>query len=174
VTNQRKNPRKPGRFLIVSSFDLVLMQTKKGLRAVAMLEATKGALVLTVGLGLFSLIHHDVQGLAESLVRHAHLNPASHRPRIFLELAGKMNDARLWQLAAGACMYAAVRFVEAYGLWRTRRWGEWFAAVSGAVYLPFELIEFFRRPGWLSAGLFAVNLGIVLFMIFSLRRKPGP
>ncbi|MCZ7627423.1 MAG: DUF2127 domain-containing protein [Candidatus Methylomirabilis sp.] len=41
-------------------------------------------------------------------------------------------------MAAG---YASVRFVEAYGLWLERRWAEWFAAVSGGIYIPFEIYE---------------------------------
>lgn len=147
------------------------MQLSKGLRAVAMLEAAKGAAVLLAGLGLFSLIHHNVQELAEAIVRHAHLNPASHRPRIFLELAAKINDARLWQLAMGAIAYASVRFIEAYGLWRERRWGEWFAAASGSIYLPFELKEMLTRPSWLTASMLAINLAVVLFMLYSLHRK---
>jgi uncharacterized membrane protein (DUF2068 family) len=104
-------------------------------------------------------------------VTHAHLNPASHRPRVFIELAGRLNDARLWQLACGALAYSAVRLIEAYGLWYDRRWGEAFAAASGAVYLPFELRELYHRPSLLSACLVAVNLGLVAFMIYSLRPR---
>lgn len=147
------------------------MEISKGIRGIALLEAAKGAAVLVAGFGLFALIHHDVQSLAESLVRHAHLNPASHRPRIFLELAGKIHDADLWRLATGACAYAAARFIEAYGLWREKPWAEWFAAISGAIYLPFELREFHARPGWLTASLLGLNLAIVLFMLYSLHRR---
>ena len=47
-----------------------------GLRTVAAFEAAKGLLVMATGLGLLSLLHHDVQRAAESVVRHLHLNPA--------------------------------------------------------------------------------------------------
>ena len=57
-----------------------------GLRIVALFEGAKGVLVLAAGFGLLSLIHHDVQGMAEEVVRHFHLNPASRYPRIFLQL----------------------------------------------------------------------------------------
>ena len=40
-----------------------------------------------------------------------------------------------------ALTYSAIRFTEAYGLWRERRWAEWLSAVSGAIYLPFEIYE---------------------------------
>lgn len=147
------------------------MHVSQGLRTIALVEATKGAVVLLVGIGLFSLTHHDIEALAEALVRHAHLNPASHRPNVFIELANKVNDAGLWQLAVAACAYSSVRFIEAYGLWRQSTWGQWFAAVSGGVYVPFEVKELFERPGWLSLGLLLLNLGIVAFMLYSLRHK---
>ena len=44
----------------------------RGVRLVAVFEALKGALVLGVGLGLLSLVHHDLQAVAERLVRHSH------------------------------------------------------------------------------------------------------
>lgn len=147
------------------------MNLAQGVRTVAALEACKGVVVLLTGFGLFSLVHRDVQQLAEELVRHAHLNPAAHTPRVFLEFAARLDDAHLLQLAAAALAYSAVRMVEAYGLWYERAWGEGFAAASGAVYLPFELRELIHRPGWLSACLVLVNLAVVAFMIYSMRRR---
>ena len=147
------------------------MRLSQGLRTVAALEAAKGLVVLFTGFGLFALVHQDVQHFAETLVRHAHLNPASHTPRIFLEYAGKLDDARLLQLAAAALAYSGVRLVEAYGLWFDRAWGEGFAAASGAIYLSFELRELYERPSWLVAGLLALNLAVVAFMVYSLCRR---
>lgn len=147
------------------------MQLSQGIRSVAVIEAAKGVVVLLTGFGLFALVHRNVQQLAETLVAHAHLNPASHTPRVFLDYAGQLDDAHLMQLAAAALAYAAVRLVEAYGLWYERSWGEGFAAASGAVYLPFELRELFHQPSLLSAGLVAVNLGLVGFMVYSLRQR---
>ncbi len=147
------------------------MRLSQGIRTVAVIEAAKGLVVLLTGFGLFALLHRDVQQLAEALVRHAHLNPASHTPRVFLEFAGRLDDAHLMQLAAAALAYSAVRMIEAYGLWYQRTWGEGFAAAGGAVYLPFEFRELFHQPSLLSACLLAVNLGVVGFMIYSLRRR---
>lgn len=147
------------------------MRLSQGICTVAAIEAAKGLVVLLTGFGLFALLHRDVQQLAESLVRHAHLNPASHTPRVFLEFAGKLDDTHLMQLAAAALAYSAVRMIEAYGLWFERTWGEGFAAASGAVYLPFEFRELFHQPSILGACLVTVNLGVVGFMIYSLRQR---
>jgi len=135
-----------------------------GVRIVAVIEAAKGLLVLAAGLGLFALVHRDVQAVAERIVEHFHLNPASRAPRIFLDLAAKAADANLQLLALGAAGYSLVRFVEAYGLWRARRWAEWFAVLAGGAYIPIEIFELWRRVTWIHFGLLAVNVAIVAYL----------
>lgn len=141
-----------------------------GLRAVAVFEAAKGALVLAAGFGLLSLIHRNVQDFAGQLVAHLHLNPAKGYPRIFLDAVAGVSDARLWMLAALALAYAVVRWIEAYGLWRGRRWAEWFAAASGAIYVPAELYELAHGPDSMKVLLLTVNVCIVAYMILVLAK----
>jgi uncharacterized membrane protein (DUF2068 family) len=143
-----------------------------GLRTIAGYEAAKGAIVLLVGLGLLGLIHRDVQEAGEVLVRHFHLSPSSHYPRIFLELTAKVTDGWLWALALGSLLYASLRFAEAYGLWRGRAWAEWLAAISGAIYVPFEIVELAKRVTALRMASLAVNLLVVGYMLTLLRRRP--
>ncbi len=147
------------------------MRLLSTVRTVALFEAAKGAIVLLAGIGVLSLIHHDAQRLAEQLVGHLHLNPAKRYPRIFIDTAANLTDARLWVLATLAAAYALVRFVEAYGLWRERRWAEWFAVVSGGIYIPFELYVLFQGATWLSLGALVVNVFIVGLMTHALRRS---
>lgn len=137
----------------------------------ALLEAAKGTVVLLAGFGVLALLHRDVQHAAEVVVHHLHLNPARHYPRIFLEAAARTTDARLWMLGAGAFAYCAVRFVEAYGLWRQRWWAEGFAALSGAVYMPFEIFRLARGEGWIAATALAINAVVVAFMVYALHAR---
>ena len=105
-----------------------------------------------------------MQRLAEDLVGHFHLNPASRYPRIFIEAANRSSDVRLWLLAALAFGYAALRLAEAYGLWRRRRWAEWFAVASGGIYVPIEIYELFHGLSTIKVATLVVNVGIVLYM----------
>ena len=146
---------------------------ESGIRTVALLEAAKGALVLVAGLGLLSLLHKDYQEAAESIVRHLHMNPARHLPRVFIEAATKMTDKKLWLFAAGAFAYSAARGVESYGLWRLRGWAEWFAIVSGGIYLPVEIYELVRHPTPVKAAIFVTNVAIVLYVAY-VRLGRGP
>lgn len=148
------------------------------MRLVAAFEACKGLVVLLAGAGLLALLHRDVQAIAEDLVRFTHLNPASHYPRIFIDAASHTTDRRLLLLAAMALAYAVVRLVEGYGLWQGRRWAEWFAAISGGIYVPLELFELAVHPTWIRGGTLATNLAVVGYMVWALWRarspRPGP
>lgn len=122
--------------------------------------------MLLAGFGLLALIHQDLQALAESLVRHLHLNPARHYPRVFIAAAARTDDNRLCFLALLAFLYSLVRFIEAYGLWRLRAWAEWFAIISGGIYLPLEVYELWRRATWVRGVVLLVNAFIVLYLIY--------
>ena len=147
---------------------------RKGLRAVALFEAFKGAIVLIVGFGLLSFLGRDAEAFAERLVNRLHLDPEHHYPAIFIQAMADLTNTRLWWIAGFAAVYATVRFFETYGLWHGRRWAEWFAALSGAIYIPIEIYELFRRVTWLKLLTLGINLLIVGYMVWLLteaRRK---
>ena len=137
------------------------------LRAVASLELTKGLVVLLLGFGAVSLVHKDAWDVAEAVLRFLHVNPDHHHyAQVFLNLADNITDAKLWAMAAGAAAYSIIRFVEAYGLWRERTWAEWFALISGALYVPFEAYELVRRTTPIHVAVLLINLGIVFYMLY--------
>jgi uncharacterized membrane protein (DUF2068 family) len=138
----------------------------EGIRSIAVFEALKGLVVLLAGFGLLHLVHRDLQAAAEELVRHSHLNPAHHYPKIFIQAASRTSDNRLRFLAALAFLYATVRFVEAWGLWRLKAWAEWFAIISGSVYVPIEIFELIRHATLFRFAVLAVNLFIVVYLVY--------
>ncbi|MBU1229377.1 MAG: DUF2127 domain-containing protein [Proteobacteria bacterium] len=142
-----------------------------GLKLVALLELSKGALVLLAGLGLLALLHRDVGDAAEDLVRLFHLNPASRTPRVFIEAADKLTDARLWWLAAAALGYALVRVAEACGLWLRKAWAEWFGALTGAIYIPIEIYELTQKLTWPRILILTVNALVVGYLALELLRR---
>lgn len=136
-----------------------------GVRSVALFEAFKGAIVLIVGFELLHYLHRDLEAIAEDMVRASHLNPARHFPHVFIEAARNTTDARLKSLAAMAFVYSGVRFVEAYGLWRLKAWAEWFAIVSGSIYVPLEIYELSMHATIIRASVLIINIVIVAYLI---------
>jgi uncharacterized membrane protein (DUF2068 family) len=150
----------------------VLPSTRTAVRGVALFEAAKGALVLLVGFDLLRPFHRDIEFDAEEMIRHLHMNPASRVPHIFVEATSRFEGMDLLPLALGAAAYALIRFVEAYGLWRQRRWAEWFAIGSGSLYIPFEIQHLlFHHHRMLTALILAANVAVVAVMVRALRRR---
>lgn len=137
---------------------------------VALMEAVKGFIVLGAGFGLLTLLHHDVAHIALALVTRLHIDPDQHYAGIFLEAAEHVTDAHLWIGAALALLYSVVRLAEGYGLWMEHRWGAWLGALSGAIYVPIEIYELFHRPNWIKAGTLALNVSVVIYLGWSLRK----
>jgi uncharacterized membrane protein (DUF2068 family) len=146
------------------------MPHSRGLHIVALFEGAKGMLVLLVGFELLTFIHKDVHEAAMRLVEHFHFNPASHYPRIFLDLTERITDTKLWSMAIAATMYSIVRMTEAVGLWLRKTWAEWFAVMTGGMYIPIEIYEVARSLTWPRVTLLIVNSGIVTYLLFVLIR----
>ena len=144
--------------------------TKGGLRAVSLFEAGKGLLVFSLALLLSTFVHRDLPGIVAEFRTRWHLDPSGHIPELAKMLMHDLTGSRLHLLIMLAAIYALMRFVEAYGLWFEKRWAEWFALVSGGVYLPVEIYELAKGFSWLKMGVFAINLVIVGYMTMLLFR----
>jgi uncharacterized membrane protein (DUF2068 family) len=136
------------------------------LRAVAAFEFFKGIFVLTMGVCAIALVHKDTWLIAESLLALLRINTDRHSAQVFLDFADSITDARLWAAARIALAYAALRFTEAYGLWKGRAWAEWVAFVSGTLLLPMEVRELFRGVTVVRCALLIGNIAIVLYMLY--------
>jgi uncharacterized membrane protein (DUF2068 family) len=124
--------------------------------------------VLVAGFGLLGFLGRDADAFAAQLVRRMHLNPAHHYPQIFIQAMSDLTNKRLWLMAGFAALYATVRFFEAYGLWHARRWAEWFAALSGSIYVPVEIYELALRFSWVKTVALVLNLIVVAYMVWLL------
>ena len=141
------------------------------LKIVALFETFKGILALFAGAGMFFMTRHSIQLSLGQLVKHLHLDPEQGFSKIIIDAAGNLTDNRIRIIFIFAVLYALMRFVEAYGLWFVRRWAEWFALISGCVYLPIELIELAKGFTWLKIALVVINIVVVLYMAFVLKHN---
>ncbi|WP_269620516.1 DUF2127 domain-containing protein [Zhongshania sp. BJYM1] len=144
---------------------------QNGLKPIAVFEALKGVIALLASLGLHELAGDNVAQVIDVLVTHLHLNPASEIPSVFIHAASEVTDSRIVLISLGALLYSIIRFVEAYGLWHSLRWTEWFALVSGGIYLPFEAYEIVVNSNVLSVALFAINFIIVSYVYITLKKQ---
>src|SRR5882757_5369648 len=138
---------------------------------IAAFEAVKGFTALAAGVGLIGLVHQDLHHIAAALIGHIGLKPGDHYPAILLHYVDVVRDADLRTLLLAASGYVAVRWVEAYGLWNERTWGEWLGALSGAMYVPFEVWHLAHRPTAANSIVLASNIVVVGFLAWQLWRQ---
>ncbi|MFL6414168.1 MAG: DUF2127 domain-containing protein [Bryobacteraceae bacterium] len=151
-----------------------LRTSNAGLRAVATFEAIKGAAVILLGIVLL-IYHSHAEDLAESMLDHLHIDEDRRIGQMLMHAASQVSDARLWTIAGAALTYATVRFVEAWGLWHRRIWAEWFALLSGTMYLPWEILKVAQRATAERVIVLTVNAIIVFYMLYIRireRRRP--
>jgi hypothetical protein len=98
------------------------MRSSSAIRSVAVLEAFKGVVVMLAGCGLLSLVHRNLQDVAANLILHAHLNPASHYPSIFLDTVRDLTNSKLWRYSVGATAALRQRSSNSPACYRHRKW----------------------------------------------------
>jgi uncharacterized membrane protein (DUF2068 family) len=147
--------------------------TDTGLRLIAVFEASKGLLVLLAGLGLLSLLHRDAEALAEEFVERRLLIHHLRLSGVLLRAAAGVTDREVWTLASVALAYAALRFVEAYGLWHQRDWGQWLALLSGILYLPWEFLAVVPYPTEAHYALVLINGVLIAYLARTLLPSHG-
>lgn len=141
-----------------------------GMSAVALWAGFKSAAVFLIGAGFGLLLARgeSAHDMAEWLVTHLHAHRESRVVAWFLD----WSDHVTWQgwvlFFCAVLAYSVLHAIEAWGIWRERRWAEWLAALSGVIYLPFEIWEMAHNPGWLCLGVIFVNASIVVYMAWML------
>lgn len=139
---------------------------KRGLRTVATIEFAKGVAAVGIAILLFVLRNKDVWDIAMSVLNLFHINPDRHFAQVLLDRADEVTSGQISMLALVSLAYASIRFVEAYGLWKTRVWAEWLAILSGLIYLPFEIRALLQRSTAFRWGAVIINLLMVGYVAY--------
>jgi uncharacterized membrane protein (DUF2068 family) len=147
------------------------LRARRAQQLIALFEALKGVLALAASIGLLSLLHHDLRAQAIALIGHFDLDPTDRYPSDLLRYAEILQDTNKRTLVLIALGYVTLRAIEAHGLWTDRAWGEWLGALSGILYIPFEVRHLMHRPTLFNGLVVAANIVIVAFLGIQLWRR---
>lgn len=144
----------------------------RGLRLIAAFKLLKALALIAVGAGALRLLHKDVAAVVEHWVNVFQVDPHSHFINLLLSKLAILNDRRLKELSLGTFVYAAVFLVEGTGLAFRKRWAEYLTIITTASLLPLEIYELVRRVSVSRSLALAVNVAIVVYLGYELRRYP--
>jgi uncharacterized membrane protein (DUF2068 family) len=143
-------------------------ESHRGLRAVALFELGKGTVAASAATALFVAGPQPLRDALARLGAAMHFHP---QHSALGRLVHAITPGAVQVAATAVTVYAVMRFVLAWGLWRTQAWASWLGAATVALYLPFSAYALWRSPGWLSIATVAVNLTILLVLVRDLRRR---
>jgi uncharacterized membrane protein (DUF2068 family) len=132
-------------------------------------RAFRAVVLITVGVLLLSKPHADWAAEITHLAQRAGLNPNGNWPRKIIEKIRKINANEDVVFGIIALAYGALEGVEAYGLWKRRRWGEWLTVIATSLLLVPEVWELTKSLTLLKVGALLVNLAVVAYLLWRLR-----
>lgn len=144
----------------------------RGLRVIAAFKLLKTISLIAVGVGALKLLHKDVAAIAEHWINVFQVDPHNHFIDLLVAKLSNVDDRRLKELSIGTFIYAGIFLVEGVGLALQKRWAEYFTIITTSSLLPIEMYELVRRVSLGKCMALAINLAVVAYLIFELRRFP--
>src|SRR5262249_29055856 len=142
----------------------------RGLMLIAALKLLKGLALLAIGIAVQMLVNKDLISEAQSWADFFRIDPHNHFLNLFLEKLTNVDPHKLRALSVGTFFYSALFHTEAVGLFLRKRWAEFLTIVSTAALIPLEVYELFHFPTFTRAFLLLVNIAVVAYLIFEIRR----
>ena len=147
-------------------------QHGQGLRIIAAFKLMKACSLIALGVGALKLLHRDVAAVVEHWINMFQVDPRNHFINLLLTRLSNFDDRRLKALSVGTFIYAGIFFVEGVGLALQKRWAEYFTIITTSSLLPIEIYELLKRVSIGRSLALVVNLAVVAYLIFELRRFP--
>jgi len=134
------------------------------------IKLIKGAALLLLALGVFTLANKDLPDLFNQFLRWVHLDPEN---RFFSGIGGWLDTItphNVRVVASGTFLCGLFLLIEGLGLAFRAKWAIWVAIGESAFFIPIEIFESLPRPNALhhhSVGLLVVlilNVAIVWYL----------
>ncbi len=146
----------------------------KMLRIIAAIKLVKGVMLAGVALGLFTIVHRDLDQLAQRLIDLIRISPENHYAKLLLEKAGLIQPHSIMTAGIASAFYAAILLSEGIGLWIGASWAEYVVVVTTGFFVPEEILSMVHGPSLTKSIVIAVNaaiLGYVIAIVWRKRRK---
>ena len=143
----------------------------RGLLLIGLFKLGKAILFFAIGAGALHFIHKD---LGDSIIRLAtalRFDPESRLISMAMAKVDLIDHRRLREISLATFGYSALALTEGIGLMLEKTWAEYLTLSLTISFLPWELYELMRRPSWFRLGLLVINLLVLAYLLWLLRKK---
>jgi len=132
----------------------------------------KATIATICGLTALHLVHRNIPiaEFADKVLAYVKIDPDNEHTAKLLAPLLSVTNSQLSLVAIVFFIYAALFLTEGVGLVLRKRWGEWVVVVVSSLLIPYEVYETIHRLTPVKCGILTVNLAIVVFLVYCLRR----
>jgi uncharacterized membrane protein (DUF2068 family) len=142
-----------------------------GLFLIGLFKLGKGALFIALSIGMTRLIDKDIDDLFLDLIAKLHIDAEHRFIQNILARLSLVTNHTLHELIMVSFLFAALLFIEAFGLLWGKVWAEYMAIVETSLFIPFEIYEIARHATMMKVTILSVNTVIVAYLILAIVRK---
>jgi uncharacterized membrane protein (DUF2068 family) len=143
----------------------------RGLLLIGLFKLGKSILFFCLGFGAIHLLHKDLGDEVMRLATALKFDPESRFVSLILDKVDLIDAHRLREISLATFGYSAVALTEGVGLLMEKVWAEYLTLILTISFLPWELYELARRPSWFRVSLLLINLAVLWYIVWLLRRK---
>jgi uncharacterized membrane protein (DUF2068 family) len=155
-----------------NNWGMDMKSSQSGLiRLIAIFKLLKASLLIVVGVGALKLFHHGGYGAMEHWVTKLGVNPGGRYVDQAISKVANIPPSKLKDFGLGSFVYAVLFLTEGIGLWLMKTWAEWFTVLITASLVPLEIYEIHHRPTIPKMVVFAINVAVVVYLLFRIRKE---
>ena len=147
------------------------LRRDRGLLLIGLFKLGKAILFFALGVGAIHLLHKDIGDEVMRLATALKFDPESRFVALLLDKADLIDAHRLKQISLATFGYSALALTEGVGLLLEKVWAEYLTLCLTVSFLPWELYELARQPNWFRLSLLLINLAVLWYLVWLLRRK---
>jgi len=142
-----------------------------GLKLIAIAKIAQGLALAGVAIGLFELIHRDLDTVVKQFIQLVRISPEKHYAALLLEKAGLVQPSTILHAGIGTAIYATLMLTEGISLWFNAWWAEYLLIVSTSLFIPEELLTIHHHFTWLKVAVFVLNVIMLIYVTSIVVRK---
>ena len=135
-----------------------------GLRLIAAMKIVKGLAMAGLALGVFGLVHKNLEDVARHFVQVFRISPENHYVEVALEKLGVVEPAELRKLGILTAFDASITLIEGLGLWFGAWWAEYLVVISTCLFIPTEAMGTISHFSWLRLTILVLNLAMFAYV----------
>lgn len=137
---------------------------------IGLFKLAKVAALVTIGVTALLVSPGEIDSHLRRWATELGITPGNRMLGAAIHAVWRGGHHALAEVGIGSLCYAVLFAIEGYGLVRRRLWGEYATIAITGSFLPLEIFELWRRATWLRGTLAALNVAIVAYLIWRLRR----